>query len=228
MSTKDAYYDMDVLARTIYGESEPNNVQEATAIAAVIMNRVGNPRWKAHTAAEICLQPLQFSCWNSNDPNRARIMKASDGWFDACNSIAKNAIEYKSVDPTFGATHYYLDRIPVPKWAKGRNPCYISKHRNGSAHLFFNNIDSKAPEATAKSALDSERPLASTRTAKGGMIAATTGLASVAVDLGDVKSSLEPLAWYNTHIQSILVALTLVGAAIMLWARYDDRKKGKR
>lgn len=225
---KDFHYNVDILARTLYGECEPMNVREANAIASVVMNRVHNPKWGGRDVAEVCLQPLQFSCWNSNDPNRSRIMKASDTWFSQCRMIAERTISGFGIDVTCGATHYFLDKIKVPSWAKGHKPCYSIKHNNGTSHLFFNDIDTLPPNMCATSALNQDRPFASTRTVQAGTIAAGSGLVSVAADLTDVQEKLAPLAWYNQHLQTILVVLTLAGIGIMLWARYDDRRKGLR
>jgi hypothetical protein len=50
----------------------------------------------------------------------------------------------------------------------------------------------------------------------------------VVADLADVKDGLSPLAVYSNHIQIALVLLTLVGVIIMLWARWDDRRRGIR
>jgi len=36
---------IDILARTLYGESVPNNIEDAQAIAAVVMNRVKLQNW---------------------------------------------------------------------------------------------------------------------------------------------------------------------------------------
>jgi len=224
----DKYYDMDILARTLYGECEPNNEQEARAIACVVLNRSNNPQWKMRGVAEVCLQPLQFSCWNSNDPNRARIMKAKSGpWFKICQKVAEDAVELKIKDETHGATHYYLDAIKTPKWAKNKKPCYKVAHKNGTSHLFFNDIDTKPPKS-AKDKLDQERPLTSTRTMQAGTISVAATAASIATDLNDVKTQIEPLADYSDTIRMVLIFVVLAGIAVMMWSRYDDRKKGHR
>jgi spore germination cell wall hydrolase CwlJ-like protein len=55
------------------------------------MNRVHSPRFPA-TAGAVCLQPRQFSCWNHNDPNRARIVNlAPDA--DAMMQSLKKALQ---------------------------------------------------------------------------------------------------------------------------------------
>jgi hypothetical protein len=223
----DKQYDIDTLARTLYGEAEPNNKAEAEAIASVVMNRLHNPRWHANSAAAVCLQPLQFSCWNATDRNRERILKASDSWFAQCQRTAERAVQDCLDDRTRGATHYYLDSMPCPHWAKGHEPCYQILHKNGTTHLFFNDIDTKAP-VTKKDALDQERPLHTTRTMKAGTVAGASALTSVVADLTDVKTNIAPLADYSHYIQTALVVLTLVCVGLMIWARYDDRKKGKR
>ena len=164
--------DVDVLARTLYGEAEAWDREDAEAIAAVVMNRVRWRNWPS-TVAAVCLQLMQFSCWNAGDPNRPRILavNAGEAWFEECRAIAQRAVNGDLADITGGATHYIADYIRPPNWAKGHKPCFVSgagKYK----HLFFNDIDTPPP-STAKDALDQARPLSATRTVKGAVAAGT-------------------------------------------------------
>ena len=55
MTTKAEH--IDTLARTLYGEAKPHDIQDATAIACVVMNRVALPTgrmtWKASASSRI-------------------------------------------------------------------------------------------------------------------------------------------------------------------------------
>lgn len=219
--------DIDILARTLLGECEPWNEDEAKAIASVIMNRVRFKNWP-NTPAAVCLQPWQFSCWNANDPNRGRIIAAAGRWFEKCLDIATLAVKHGIHDPTCGATHYYLSSIKTPKWAKGKTSCYRTLHKNGSFHLFFNDIDTPPPTSCPVAVLDQQRPLTETRTAKGAALAGAGTAAGLLADVTDAKDSLAPIAAYSAHIQTALLILTLIGIGVMLWARWDDRRKGLR
>lgn len=223
-------YDLEVFARTLYGESEPNNFDDAEAIASVVMNRVKLRNWPDSPSA-VCLQPWQFSCNNPGDPNKERIAKVtkSDKWFVQCLKIAQDAIDGNLQDPTHRSTHYYATYIKRPKWAKEKIHVYEVKHRRGGAHVYFNNIDTKPPE-TATEALDQIKPLESTSTAKA-VQAGAVGLAAVgtvseaaqqampALQTAQMLSEFTPWALF-------IVALAVIG--FLMWKLYDDRQKGKR
>lgn len=219
--------DLDTLARTIYGEAEAYNSVEATAIAWVIKNRVGRAGWP-YNIAEVALQPLQFSCWNSNDPNRQRILRASGTWFASCQAIADSVIKGNVGDPTTKATHYYCTSIGMPAWARGKTPCYSISHKNGTQHLFFNNVDTKAP-ITPGQALEQVRPLATTRTVANSQVAtiATVGgmVAPAVAALTPAIPLLQTIAQYAPYVFGIVTVAAIVGIVL---ARIDDRNKGLR
>lgn len=220
--------DADIFARTLYGEAEAGNKADAIAIARVILNRMALPNWPS-TASGVCLQPWQFSCWNANDPNRQRILNAKGAWWEECQHIAKNALSGKlPPDQTSRSTHYYANWVKMPKWAKGKEPVLIVPHESGNAHLFFNNIDTPPPKTPAE-ALDQQRPLSSSRTVKGGQIAAigTTGSAGVTV-LEEAAGKIQPIASMHDILMFVFILLTLAGLGWMLWARLDDREEGLR
>ena len=144
MNKKD---DIDILARTIYGEARGESRSGREAVAAVIMNRVGKRVQagyvtvggrKLPSVAATCLKPYQFSCWLRNDPNREKIMTVShtDALFRECLEIASQAVNGQLEDKTGGATHYYNPRVCPAVWAEGKKPC-----AEIGAHLFFNDID---------------------------------------------------------------------------------------
>ncbi len=219
--------DIDILARTLFGEAESGNTQDAQAIASVIMNRVAYPNWP-YSVSKVCLQPWQFSCWNHNDPNRQRILDASGAWFEKCKKIAADAIAGRLVDMTHKSTHYYATYVPAPKWSKAHRPVYEVRHRNGHRHIFFNDIDTRPPIDAAE-ALDQARPLLKTRTMQGGAAAASgVGLATAAEAVGEVRDQVAPLAMYAETLQFLFLALALLGIGLMIWARIDDRKSGLR
>jgi spore germination cell wall hydrolase CwlJ-like protein len=131
--------DTDTLARTIYGESRPSDIDDAEAIASVIFNRVAYRNWP-NTVHDVCMQPWQFSCWNKHDPNRNRILNASGTWWLKCQDIAARAMIHSIVDKTQVSTHYHTHAMGKPSWAKGKTPVYSTK-----AHAFYNDIDTPKP-----------------------------------------------------------------------------------
>ena len=78
-----------------------------------------------------------FSCWNSNDPNREKIIAMGSGHkvFDTCVRIARRAISGCLNDETSGATHYHTLNVNPP-WSRGR-PASAEIGR----HLFYNDIE---------------------------------------------------------------------------------------
>lgn len=138
----DAERDIDVLARTLYGEARAGRVRVKEAIAAVVMNRVRRAKerggyWWGSSVAEVCRRPWQFACWNPGSTARARLeaLDAGNATFRSCLRITRRAIRGALKDPTAGATHYH-DRDANPHWARGRAP---AAEIGGRA--FYNDIE---------------------------------------------------------------------------------------
>ncbi len=109
--------DVDILARTIWGEARGEPYDGKVAVANVVMNRVRDPRWP-DTVAEVCQQRLQFSAWNRSDPNRLRMLAVTpaDPIFATCIRIAEKAVAGDLPDLTNGANHYEALETD-PAWA---------------------------------------------------------------------------------------------------------------
>ena len=129
-------HDYEIMARTIFGEARGEPKADDIAIAHVICNRWRSGKWfGARSLAGVCLKRLQFSCWNHSDPTYKRMVNATAEELAPFVAVAKQAIE-DLVDPTFGATHYYADTIPEPKWARGLVPTIKIGH-----HIFYAGVD---------------------------------------------------------------------------------------
>lgn len=142
--------DKDVLARTLYGESEPRDEADAIAIAWVVRNRVALRNWPG-TVEAVCKQrsnggTYQFSCWSPKHGNPEKLAKVTkaDKWFARCLAIAGDVLADKIPDPTTRSTHYYADYIKAPRWARGKVPVYETPAGKYN-HLFFNDIDTAPP-----------------------------------------------------------------------------------
>jgi N-acetylmuramoyl-L-alanine amidase len=118
--------DIDTLARTIWGEARNQGVNGMAAVAAVIINRVKHPGWWGSGITGVCRAPMQFSCWNESDPNRAKLIRVDreDTRFVEASTIAELAAKKLLVDPTGGANHYHTHSVH-PKWARGEEPTVI-------------------------------------------------------------------------------------------------------
>jgi spore germination cell wall hydrolase CwlJ-like protein len=137
MNTKEilALGDLLVLALTIDGESEGEPVEGQIAVGCVIRNRVVlHPARFGRTYADVCLTPLQFSCWQDVDgaANHARILVRAraieagqtpmDPAFRQCRYVASGIISGDLRDNTNGSSHYVTralhDSLMAPAWVK--------------------------------------------------------------------------------------------------------------
>lgn len=109
--------EIDILARTIWGEARGEGTQGMQAVANVIMNRVNGLSWFGNTVEGVCKKPNQFSCWNASDPNSSMcaLIQKSDVQFQQCLNIASLAASGQLADITGGANHYHAASIK-PYW----------------------------------------------------------------------------------------------------------------
>lgn len=132
--------EIDIFARTLYGEARGEGLPGIEAVASVILNRVQLSRvcpvWWGKTVIEVCLKPLQFSCWNPDDKNFQKIMKVTedDEVFCLCKRTAIRALNGFLKDATNGATHYHNKNVN-PAWARALVPTYECGN-----HLFYREI----------------------------------------------------------------------------------------
>ncbi len=132
--------EVDILARTLWGEArgEKSPERSMSAVAAVVLNRVGRKTYWGKSITEVCQKPWQFSCWNRNDPNLPQLQRvtATNRTFALALTIASQAATKQLADETRGATHYYSRSLRrAPGWAVGKTPCCTIDR-----HLFFNDI----------------------------------------------------------------------------------------
>ena len=121
--------DLDILARTIYGEARgelnhpDGGMKSLQAIAWVVKNRAKHLQFSPYIH-KVCMQPWQFSCWNMNDPNRKILLEANfaDKVFQKCYLAATSVLFDNIDDCTNGANHYHSTAIAPPYWAKNQNP----------------------------------------------------------------------------------------------------------
>lgn len=119
------------LALTMYGEARGEGAQGMEAVGHVIMNRVKQGGWYGASVKDVVLKPLQFSCWNSGDPNRAVMLTATPDKLATANAIAGQLLAGQLEDITGGATNYHADYIS-PSWAKK-----MTKTVKIGRHIFY-------------------------------------------------------------------------------------------
>jgi N-acetylmuramoyl-L-alanine amidase len=130
-----AEQEVDILARTLWGEARSEGKESMEAVASVILNRVQVARrhrryWWGNTITQVCLKPYQFSCWNKNDPNYPKLKAVTneDMHFMTALRVARRAVLGMVVDKTGGATHYHTIDIK-PAWVRHEKPTIrIGRH----------------------------------------------------------------------------------------------------
>lgn len=133
--------DVDVLARTIFGEArgelgrQDGGLAALVAVGNVVMNRVSQQTWYGKTVREVCLKPWQFSCWNAAEPNlqTIRLVSLEEPIFQMCHEVARSLVGKIWPDLTGGADHYHaVGLMKLPTWAVGQSPV-----RRIGRHLFY-------------------------------------------------------------------------------------------
>lgn len=117
-------HDLDIFARTLYGEARGEYHQHGPAaliaVGNVIFNRLKRGGKYGKTLTEVCLKPRQFSCWNENDPNRPLIQQKDlekDPLFQLCSKIARKVVKGTWPDLTRESDHYHAISCQ-PYWAR--------------------------------------------------------------------------------------------------------------
>lgn len=111
-----------VTAATVLGEAEGESFAGKCAVAWVIVNRSRDHRWP-DTTQEVCLQRLQFSCWNRDSPRVATMKNpkahVSEATWAECVRASVEAAWNLVPDPTGGANHYLAPSSlsQLPGWA---------------------------------------------------------------------------------------------------------------
>ena len=122
-------FNVEILARTIYGEARGESNDGRIAIANVVVNRVyaatdfgTSDRW-GWSVAEVCLRQREFECWNEESEQRRTVIRAviGDLAFFECWEIAHRACLGFLHDVTMGADHYWLAG-KTPPWTHDAVP----------------------------------------------------------------------------------------------------------
>lgn len=128
--------DVDILARTLYGEARGEAVVGMQAVAWVVVNRArrGPPRFPG-TILGVVTAKQQFSCWNKSDPNAAlcRDVSERDPLFTLALYAAAGVLSGEVRDMTGGADHYHAEWMkPFPAWS-----AKMHKTAKIGAHVFY-------------------------------------------------------------------------------------------
>lgn len=139
--------DLDVLARTLYGEARGEGAKGMVLVANVIITRSQDRRWP-NSVADVCQQPWQFSCWNKNDPNLPKLLATdfSDKYFvqaytEAAGVLYDRLIKKKDKNPVTGCNHYMTGSLyrgsRPPSWIIQDDGALIPPDFEHGCHVFF-------------------------------------------------------------------------------------------
>ena len=120
----------EIVAITLLGEARGEGERGMYAVASTISQRMKN---RALTGKKVCLEPWQFSCWNKNDPNRAKLptlLRNSPQRHYALR-LADN-ISRLDRSYTKNADHYIHKNSKKPKHLRGKKPVIVI-----GAHAFY-------------------------------------------------------------------------------------------
>lgn len=104
--------DLDILARTLYGEIRSGTMTAIDAVAWVARNRASwtPAAWWGSTIKQVCLKPSQFSCWNPSGSQSQREalvnLDVANLHYQYMYSCAKQVLSGAVPDPTGGCTIY--------------------------------------------------------------------------------------------------------------------------
>ncbi len=200
--------EVEVLARTLYGEARNGGSGGMTAVAHVICNRARNPRWWGRDIRSVCLERAQFSVWWERDANHLRTMAATtaDPAYAKAWAIANQAVQLRlGADPTKGADHYYApagmaDGRP-PRWADDSK---LTLEAHG--HRFYR-LELPAPVEP-----EPHKPRTPVAVSVVGAVSAATAAAQ----------GLEGLDW---RVATALIVAAVVG--VIAWRVLDARREAR-
>lgn len=126
--------DDQLMALTIYAEARGESRQGKIAVGSVILERVDHRDWDGHNIKEVCLWPLQFSSFNTEDkehhikedPNRKILKDMADNWNrEISNNTMLQECFWVSQSLIAGgiarypkALDYFNPKVCNPEWAK--------------------------------------------------------------------------------------------------------------
>lgn len=143
--------DIEILARTIFGEARNQSVAGQIAVGFVIAHRAAiaaayraahgksHPLFGDGSLGSACKAPWQFSCWNKSDPTRARMIGVTldDAAYQRAFYVALAIVCGEVSDALPKSTHYYNPAAVrgIPAWTK--DATFLATI---GAHMFFGGV----------------------------------------------------------------------------------------
>lgn len=126
-------HNLDIMAKTLWAEARGEPEEGMLAVGWVIRNRAERSGYAGSlvgsngAVSAVCLAPWQFSCWNKNDPNYAKLEVLALDEYVKEQELAIDVLGGIAPDPTGGADCYYAPAgMPggvAPPWAASMHFC---------------------------------------------------------------------------------------------------------
>ena len=109
--------DVELIARTMWGEARDQGDVGMEAVCHVILNRKGTKdKWE--TIEAVIRDPKQFSVWNKHNVNKPKAAKVfHNKEYKRALQIARTCLYRSHEDITEGATHYHASYVS-PSWSR--------------------------------------------------------------------------------------------------------------
>ena len=128
--------DIDVLARTVFGEARGETLAGQIAVAFTVLHRsrlargfkevhgVDHRFFGDGSIASACKAAKQYSCWNEGSPTLKTMADVTMGnaSFQMAHYVATGVVNQALSDALPNATHYYNPQgvLRIPVWVTGR------------------------------------------------------------------------------------------------------------
>jgi len=135
------YYEIALLALTLWREARGESYEVKIAVAHTVKNRLDHPGWWGNDWISVLTKKWQYS--SLTDPNDKQLTtwpKSDDASFEECLAIAERVITKFHNSPLKGIDSYYDDSLQgdkIPKWAKEHPERFVGK----LGRLNFYNMD---------------------------------------------------------------------------------------
>lgn len=135
------YYEIALLALTIYREARGELHDAKICVAHTVMNRVNKPGWWGNDIITVLTKKWQYS--SLTDPHDRQLTtwpKTDDDAFEECLTVAERVVTGVYNSPLKGIDSYYDDSLQGdtrPKWAKEHPERFVGK----IGRLNFYNLD---------------------------------------------------------------------------------------
>lgn len=148
--------DRDTARRTMWAEARSLGAVGMQGVLWTALNRLKKPGWWSRqkgdgilddTLQAVFREPVQFSCWNENDPNLPKLLSVDDSndAFRLAGQVYDDVLSGRLLDITRGATLYHT--IIKPKWADTWPPSWTCNPRHpveecyrDMGHVFYRDV----------------------------------------------------------------------------------------